>query len=102
MRWPGPAPSPPTLFQTYEGTEKYGVVGGGGGVVPFCAAEGGEVGRQRQPAEGQVTPAPSCCWAPAERNGLFANNVLGRLAFALTVTLTQSEMFVAIAHDPWT
>src|SRR5687767_12008667 len=102
MRCCGPAPSPPTLFQIYEGTEKIGVLGGAGGRVPFCKAAGGGAGRQRQPAAGQVVPAPSRVCAEGERNGLFANNVLGRFGFALTVILTQSEMFVDVAQDAWT
>ena len=75
--------SPPTLFQTEDGSEKYGVVGGGGGVVPVCGEVAGTGGRQRQPTAAgvpQTMLAPSCNWVAGAKNGLLANNVLGRLA----------------------
>ena len=86
----------------YEGAEKYGVVGtASGDWVPF-AATGGVAGRQRQPAAGQVIPAPSCVCVAGARNGLLANSVLGRLPDALTVAFTQLERLEACAHEPWT
>src|SRR5947209_18674040 len=84
--------TPPILFQTEDGSLKYGVVGGGGGVVPVCGEVAGTGGRQSQPTAAGVPQtifAPSRAWVEAGRNGLLANRVFGRLAEGLTTQLIQ-------------
>ena len=85
--------------------EKYGVLGGGGGVLPVCGEVAGTGGRQRQPVAAGVPQtmfAPSCCCVTGSRNGLLANSVLGRLAEGLTTQLIQFEVLPACAQLPWT
>src|SRR6187549_2395507 len=96
---------PPTLFQMYDGTERYGVVGGGGGVVPVVGEVGGVAGRQRQPVAAGVPQTmfePNSTCVCGARNGLFAKMALGRPLAVLATQLIQSDSFSACAHEPCT
>src|SRR5690348_7855103 len=95
---------PPTLFQMYDGTERYGTLGGGGGVAPFTG-DGVGGGRQRQPVAAGVPQtmfAPSRTWVWGARNGLLAKIALGRPFAVLATQLIQSDSFSAWAHEPCT